>query len=127
MALHAQLDEIVQRVLPVVQHFHARGMFSPHAATFSNADELAGHALSSDGSVQLSVMKTIEHFENQFARQAKSGELRATGIFYCSPGIDASAGGQAIQYAAGKLIEKPARIFLLEPPRPATNPWWRLW
>jgi hypothetical protein len=138
-------------------------MFSPHAATISNAGELSGHALTTDGTTQLSVVQTIEHFENRFSGQAKSGEIRATGIFYHSPGIDASGNSvslppadtteecravvallehslgdsvyllvpytgeaKAIEYAVGKLIEKPAKIFRSEPST-AKNPWWKLW
>jgi hypothetical protein len=90
MALHSQLDELIHRVLPVVQHFHSKGTFAPHAATVDNVGELSGHALTTDSSTQLSVMETIEHFEKQFAQKAKSGEIQAAGIFYHSPGIDAT-------------------------------------
>lgn len=163
MALNAQLDELIQRVLPVVQHFHSQDMFSPHAATISKSGQLSGHALTSDGTTQLSVMQTIEHFESRFARQAQAGEILATGIFYHSPGVLASANGvtvppaattddcknivallehasgdsvyllvpysgeaPAIEYAVGKLVEKPAKVFL---PKhiPARKPWWQFW
>jgi hypothetical protein len=170
MALHPELDELIHRVLPVVQGFHSKGMFSPHAATINNAGELSGHALTTDGTAQLSVLQTIEHFEDRFAGQAKTGEIRATGIFYHSPGIDVSGNrvstpgykvslppadttdecrtvvallehssgdsvyllvpysGEAptIEYAVGKLIEKPVKIFRPEPSR-AKKPWWKLW
>jgi hypothetical protein len=163
MSLHPQLDELIHRVLPVVQDFHSKGMFSPHAATINNAGELSGHALTTDGKTQLSVAQTIEHFENKFSGQANSGEIRATGIFYHSPGLDASGNrvslppagntdecraivallehssgesvyllvpysgeAEAIEYAVGKLIEKPAKIFRSKPSA-AKNPWWKLW
>ncbi|WP_432240915.1 hypothetical protein [Herbaspirillum robiniae] len=163
MTLHPQLDELIQRVLPVVQSFHSKGMFAPHAATINSAGELSGHALTTDGTTQLSVSETIEHFENKFSNQAKFGEIRAAGIFYHSPGTDATANrvalppanttdecrnivailehslgnsiylivpykgeAQAIEYAVGKLIEKPARIFL-SVPSSIKKPWWRLW
>lgn len=163
MALHPQLDELIHRMIPVVQDFHGKGMFSPHAATIDNAGELSGHALTADGTTQLSVMQTIEHFEDKFSRQAESGEIRATGIFYHSPGIDASGHkvslppaattdecraivallehssgdsvyllvpysgeAKAIEYAVGKLIEKPAKIFRPKP-SVAKKPWWKLW
>lgn len=96
MALHAQLDELIHSVLPVVQHFHSKGMFAPHAATMNVAGELSGHALTTDGTAQLSVMQTIEHFESKFAEQARAGEIRATGVFYHSPGVDVSSGSVSL-------------------------------
>ena len=81
MAIHQQLDELIHRVLPVVQDFHRKGMFAPHAASINNAGALAGHALTADGTTQLSVPQAIEHFESRFSQQAKSGEIQAAGIF----------------------------------------------
>lgn len=66
-------------------------MFAPHAASIDSTGELSGHALTTDGTNQLSVSQAIEHFESKFSLQAKSHEIQATGIFYHSPGIDASA------------------------------------
>jgi hypothetical protein len=163
MALHPELDELIHRVLPVVQEFHRKGMFSPHAATVNMAGELAGYALTTDGTTQLSVAQTIEHFESKFAGQAKLSEIRGSGIFYHSPGVSAvenrvilppanttdecravvallehssgdsvylllpySGKSPAIEYAVGKLIEKPARILWPEP-NGANKPWWKLW
>jgi|EndMetStandDraft_5_1072996.scaffolds.fasta_scaffold56024_5 hypothetical protein len=163
MALHQQLDELIQRVLPVVQDFHRKGMFAPHAASIDKAGTLAGHALTTDGTTQLSVSQAIEHFESRLSQQANVGEIQAAGIFYHSPGIDASgsrvslppasntdecrtlvaslehASGDSVyllipysgeppvvEYAVGKLIEKPAKVF-----SPKQNqerrPWWKLW
>lgn len=89
MALHPELDKLIHRVLPVVQDFHRKAMFSPHAATINMAGELAGHALTTEGTTQLSVAQTIEHFERKFAGQAKLGEIRGSAIFYHSPGVGA--------------------------------------
>ncbi|WP_141758594.1 hypothetical protein [Duganella sp. HH105] len=113
MALHAQLDELIHRVLPVVQHFHSTGMFAPHAATINAAGELAGHALTTDGSTQLSVQQTIEHFETKFAEQAESREIEATGIFYHSSGIDTSATRVSLP-PAGTTDECKTIVALLE-------------
>lgn len=96
MALHTQLDELIQRVLPVVQHFHSQGMFAPHAATIKSSGELSGHALTSDGTTQLSVAQTIEHFESQFAREAQADGIRAAAIFYHSPGIVPAGNGVSL-------------------------------
>ena len=149
MALHPQLDELIHRVLPVVQDFHRKGMLAPHAATIDSKGELSGHALTTDGTTQLSVSQAIEHFESKFALQARSGEIQAASVFYHSPGIDASADGvllppasttdecrtvvallehssgdsvyllipysgqpPEVEYGVGKLIEKPAKVFL---------------
>ncbi len=90
MALHHQLDELINRVLPVVQDFHQKGMFSPHAATIDAAGKVAGHALTTDGSTQLSVAQAISHFEQKFSTHASHSEIQAAGIFYHSPGIDTS-------------------------------------
>jgi len=163
MALHAQIDELIQRVLPVVQHFHRQGMFAPHAATMKSNGEIGGHALTSDGSTQLSVAQTIEHFERQFSQDAQAGGIQAAAIFYHSPGIVTegngislppadttddcknivallehasgdsvfllipySGEGPAVEYSAGKLIEKPPKIFRAGL-RLEKKPWWRFW
>jgi len=148
MALHAQLGELINRVLPVVQHFHDKGMLAPHAATIDKTGELSGRALTTDGTEELSVSQAIEHFESTFAQLAAVGSIQASGIFYHSSGVDLSSGtvalppanntdecralvallehtsgesvyllvpytGQApsIEYAMGKLIEKPSKAF----------------
>lgn len=163
MALHHQLDELVNRALPVVQDFHRRGMFSPHAATIDASGSVAGHALTTDGSTQLSVAQAIEHFEQKFSGPAGLNEIQGAGIFYHSPGIATSEGRVSlppatttdecrtlvallehaagdsvyllvpysgeppeVEYAVGKLIEKPAKIFIRKQP-PESKPWWRLW
>lgn len=163
MALHQQLDELINRVLPVVHDYHRKSMFSPHAATIDAGGIVSGHALTTDGSAQFSVLQAIEHFERKFAQQASLKEIQGTGIFYHSPGIDTSAGvvalppatttdecrnlvallehasgdsvyllipysGEppAVEYAVGKLVEKPLRVFVGEPSR-ASKPWWKLW
>lgn len=92
MALHQQLDELINRVLPVVQDFHRKGMFAPHAASVDAAGNVAGHALTTDGTTQLLVGQALEHFERKFAQQAGLSEIQGTGIFYHSPGVDTSAG-----------------------------------
>jgi hypothetical protein len=91
MALHPQLDEIINRVLPVVQDFHGKEMFAPHAATIDKAGALTGRALTNDDSAQLSVTQAIDHFEKSFMQLAVNNEIQASGIFYHSSGIDASA------------------------------------
>lgn len=163
MAIHPQLDALIHRVLPVVQDFHRKGMFAPHAATISKTGELSGLALTSDGTTQLSVPQTIEYFESKFVQQATSGEIQATGIFYHSPGIDVSVGtislppanttdecksivallehssgdsvylvvpygntSPTIEYATGKLIEKPAKVFPSKQ-NLESKPWWKFW
>jgi hypothetical protein len=163
MALHQQLDELIHRLLPVVQDFHRKGMFAPHAASIDNAGALAGNALTTDDTKQLSVSQAIEHFESRFSQQAKSGKIQATGIFYHSPGIDASSGAvslppasntdecrtlvallehasgdsvyllipysgvsSVVEYAIGKLIEKPAKVFTPKQSQ-GSRPWWKLW
>ncbi|KAF0812413.1 hypothetical protein IGB42_03081 [Andreprevotia sp. IGB-42] len=163
MALHPQLDELIHGVLPMVQDFHRKGMFAPHAATIDDKGKLSGHALTTDGTTQFSVAQALEHFENTFALQAKSGEIQAASIFYHSPGIGGSTGkvqlppaittdecrtivallehssgdsvyllipynGQPpqIEYGIGKLIEKPAKMFLCKPGS-GSKPWWKLW
>lgn len=163
MALHPQLDELINRVLPVVQDFHQRDMFAPHAATIDGAGSVVGHALTTDGSTQLSVEQAIKHFEQQFSRNADLNEIQGAGIFYHSPGILTSEGkvslppatttdecrtlvallehasGESVyllvpyagtppnvEYAVGKLIERPASIFSGKR-RPERKPWWKLW
>src|SRR5438067_10712223 len=96
MGLHAQLDDLIHRVLPVVQDFHSKGMLAPHAATIDHAGNLTGHALTTDGATQLSVSQTIAHFENRFATKAKSAQILATGIFYHASGIRSSADGVSL-------------------------------
>lgn len=90
MPLHPQLDEMIHRVLPVVQDFHRKAMFAPHAATIDASGELSGHTLTTDSSTSLSVAQAIEHFESKFSLQAQSREIQAMGIFYHSLGIDGS-------------------------------------
>ena len=81
---------MIHRVLPVVQDFHRKAMFAPHAATIDASGELSGHTLTTDGSTSLSVAQAIEHFESKFSLQAQSREIQAMGIFYHSLGIDGS-------------------------------------
>ncbi len=163
MALHAQLDDLLERFLPMVQHFHSQGMFSPHAVTLGSDGELTGRAVTTDGTAQVSLEHTIANFESNFREMAAAGTIHASGIFYHSPGIDTSTGtlslppahtvdecrslvgmiehicgqslyiqisysgeGEAIVYASGKLIEKPAKVFLPQP-GPAAKPWWKIW
>lgn len=163
MALHPQLEELIDRLLPVVQDFHRKRMFSPHAATVDAAGSVSGHALTNDGSTHVSVLQAIEHFERKFSRQADLNEIHGTGIFYHSPGIDTSTGvvivppaattdecrtlvallehasgdsfylllpysGEppAVEYAMGKLVKKPSRVFAARP-APKSKPWWKLW
>jgi hypothetical protein len=113
MALHPQLDELIQRVLPTVQNFHSKGMFAPHAATIDKAGNLSGRALTTDGSPQLSVSQAIEHFETSFAQQASSGVIQAAGIFYHSPGVDTSTGKVSLPPASNRL-ECTTLVALLE-------------
>jgi hypothetical protein len=163
MTVHHQLNDLIARMLPVVQDFHRRGMFSPHAATIDAAGAVAGHALTTDGTTQLSVSQAIEHFERKFAAQGRLGEVCGTGIFYHSGGIDASRGQMSlppatttdecrnvvallehvsgdsvyllipysgeppkIQYEVGKLIDKPAAVFIHKPLREKKT-WWKFW
>lgn len=163
MALQTQLDELTHRILPVVQDFHRKGMFAPHAASFDTSGEISGHALTTDGTAQHSVSKAIEYFEATFKEKGASGEITATGIFYHSPGVDTSAGivslppanntddcktlvgllehasGQSvylvipysgrppdIEYAVGKLIGKPPRIFIVRGSQEKRS-WWKVW
>ena len=100
MALHPQLDELIQRVLPVVQDFHRICMFAPHAATIDKAGILTGRALATDGTAQLSVTQAIEQLESSFAHQAMLGEIQASGIFYHSSGTVTLAGGFSLPPAA---------------------------
>jgi hypothetical protein len=138
-------------------------MFAPHAATIDAAGSVAGHALTTDGTAQLSVSQAIEHFERKFAERANMNQIQGTGIFYHSPGIDSSTGSvslppamttdecrtlvallehasgnsvyllipysgepPAVEYAVGKLIDKPSKIFVAKP-RQEIKPWWKLW
>ena len=163
MTLHPQLDELINRVLPVVQDFHGKAMFAPHAATIDNAGALTGRALTTDGSAQMSVPQAIDHFESSFMQLAAKGEIKASGIFYHSSGIDSSSSsvtlppasttdecrnlvallehasgeslyllipysGQSptIEYAIGKLIEKPPKVFVRTGVS-KKSPWWKLW
>jgi hypothetical protein len=63
-------------------------MFAPHAATIDRAGKLAGRALTTDDSNQLTVSQAIAHFESSFGELAKAGEIHASGIFYHSIGLD---------------------------------------
>lgn len=111
MAIHSQLDELIDRVLPIVQNFHCKGMFAPNAATIDANGELSGHALTTDGSAQISVSQAIEHFENKFALQAKSKEIQASGIFYHSLGIDTT--GDKVQLPPANTMDECKTIVAL--------------
>ena len=113
MAFHPQLDELIDGMLPIVQHFHREGMFAPHAATIDFQGDLFGQALTIDESTQLSVSQAIEHFESEFALQAQSGEIQAAGIFYHSPGMHASSGKDLLP-PADTTDECRAIVALLE-------------
>lgn len=89
MALHPQLDKLISGMLPIVQDFHRNGMFAPHAATIDRQGDLFGHALVEE-TEESTASQAIEHFESKFGLQARRGEIQASGIFYHSPGIDAS-------------------------------------
>jgi hypothetical protein len=92
MALHAQLNEILDAVLPVVQQFHGRSMYAPHAAMMGRDGVITGHALTSDGSNHLSVEQALAHFAESFRPLAQAGEISASAVFYHSVGIAPSSG-----------------------------------
>jgi len=113
MALHPQLDEILDAVLPIVQQFQRQSMYAPHAATIDCEGMLAGHALTSDGSNQLSVKEALAHFETSFRELAQAGKISASAIFYHSTGIDPSSGNLALP-PANTLDECRILVGLLE-------------
>jgi hypothetical protein len=92
MALHIQLEEILDTVLPVVQQFHGRSMYAPHAATMEPDGSLTGHALTTDGTTHVSAVQALTHFEDSFHKEALAGSIRASAIFYHSVGVVASSG-----------------------------------
>jgi hypothetical protein len=100
MALHAQLEELLDRIMPMVKHFHGTSMFAPHAATMDGAGTVAGHALSSDGTSNLSVPQAIAHFESSFKQLAQDGAIVASAIFYHGGAIDTSSGKLALPPAS---------------------------
>ncbi|MFH1814229.1 MAG: hypothetical protein ABIF28_08695 [Pseudomonadota bacterium] len=113
MALHPQLDELLDRVLPTVKHFHSKSMLAPHAATIDHVGALTGRALTTDGSNQLTVSQAISHFESSFSELAKAGEIHASGIFYHGAGVDTSSGTVELP-PASTVEECVALVGLLE-------------
>lgn len=161
MSLHTQLEELLNRVMPVVKQFHSKAMYAPHAATMDSAGDVTGRAFTSDGTSNLTVGQSLVHFESGFAELARKNEIHASGIFYHGAGMNSSSGvlelppaetegecvavvgllehisGQsvylyipysgerdAIEYATGKLIAKPQKVFAVAPTQ---QPWWKIW
>ncbi len=113
MAIHSQLDELIGRVLPVVQDFHRKAMFAPQAASIDKEGAVKGHALMNDGTSKLTVAQAIDHFERDFSSKAASDAIVATGIFYHSPGIDTSSGSVVLP-PANTVDECRTLVALLE-------------
>lgn len=144
MALHSQLDQIINAMLPFVQKFHSQGQLAPHAASLSRSGELIGATLATNDNRRVSVPDTLAHFENQFRQAANADQIIASAVFYHGVGLttlgtpaqtveeagaivgmlehkagdsvylvipyhDTDAG---IEYELGRLITKPASVFL---------------
>lgn len=87
MPLHPQLEQILDDILPVVQDFHRRGMFAPHAAFIDEEGKCFGRLLTSDDNHPLSPAQAIDYTENDFSKLAAKGKIQASAIFYHSSGI----------------------------------------
>jgi hypothetical protein len=90
MALHSQLDELINTMLPFVQQFHAKNQLAPHAAFINTDGELLGVAITDkdvSSDVEFSVLDAITHFELQFQKAAKANEIIASAIFFHGIGI----------------------------------------
>lgn len=149
MALHPQLDQIINAMLPLVQDFHAKGQLAPQAASMDNAGEITGNALVTDGDKKLTVREALSHLTSNLRKAASAREIVASAIFYHNTGLDDSdppaliallehvsgdsvlmaipyhVTSDGIQYELGQLIAKPPEIFLS--PQVTTKPWWRFW
>lgn len=117
MTLHPQLHHLIDGMLPIVQDFHREGSFAPNAASVDLQGKLLGQAIVIDDTDESTDVFTpeeaIEYFESEFALQAQSGKTQATGIFYHSPGIDASSGEVSLR-PAHTTDECRAIVALLE-------------
>lgn len=113
MALHPQLDELIDGMLPIVQDFHREGDFAPNAASIDLKGKLLGHAIVMDDTDESTPAEAIEYFESKFALQAQSGKIQAAGIFYHSPGMDASS-GEVLLPPANTTDECRAIVAMLE-------------
>lgn len=92
MALHPQLDEMIQSMVPFVQQFHAKGQLAPHAASMDLDGNIIGAALtSSNDSQQISVDGAIRHFEEKFRQEAGQKKILASAIFYHGIGMPAGS------------------------------------
>ena len=161
MALHSQLDELLNAMLPFVQQFHSKYQLAPHAASMNNAGEIKGSALVTKDNQSLSVAEAISHFELKFRKAAEARAIVASAVFFHGVGlaepakpaqteeeacalvalmehrsgqsvflvIPYSATDSGIQYEMGKLIAKPAAVFLAPEaaPNAESKPWWRFW
>ena len=161
MALHPQLDELINAMLPFVQEFHAKAQLAPHAASINTTGEIEGSALVTQDNRNVSVHEALAHFESKFLHAAKAGEIVASAVFFhgvglAEPGrpaqteeearaivallehkagesvflvIPYAVSAGAIHYEMGKLIAKPAAVFLVSPssPKKEIKPWWRIW
>jgi len=88
MALHPETDELIQRVLPMFQDMHGKGMLAPLGAFMDQAGSIKLHALANEGGAEISVAEAISKIEAKFTELALSAEIQASAIFYHTPGID---------------------------------------
>jgi hypothetical protein len=87
MALHSQLDDLINTMLPVVQQFHAKSQLAPHAACMRTDGTITGSALITNDDRNLSVSEAITHFEAAFREDAQHGRIVASAIFFHGVGL----------------------------------------
>jgi hypothetical protein len=91
MALHPQLDQLINAMLPLVQQCHAEGELAPHAASMSASGEMTGEAfvVKDETAVERSgsVREALAYFEGKFRKAAQANEIVASAIFFHGVGL----------------------------------------
>lgn len=157
MALHYQLDELINAMLPFVQQFHSKGQLAPHAASMNNKGEIEGSALVTQDDRNLSVPEALSHFESNFRQAAENEEIVASAIFFHGVGLANPSRPAETEEEARAIVallehKLGESVFLLIPyqatasgiqyemgklisksavvfnaPTKAPKPWWRIW
>lgn len=157
MALHSQLEELINAMLPFVQEFHSKGQLAPHAASMSNAGEIKGSALVTPDDRGLSVPEALSHFQAKFHQAARDKEIIASAVFFHGVGLVEPSRPAETESEARAIVallehEVGESVFLVIPyqstpsgiaysigklvskpavvftnPKRFPKPWWRIW
>lgn len=82
MALHQDLNGMINAMLPIVKQFHGKSQLAPHAASITNDGQVRGSALVKTRKQNIGVSEAVNYFEEEFRKAAEAGTIIASAIFF---------------------------------------------